>query len=74
MIKALGTDSAEGLAQLTDEELLSRYRDSGRAEDFDALVHRYENELFRYLVRYPGDRALAEDVFQSSRTRFFRFT
>lgn len=66
MIKALGSDSAEHLAQMTDEELLSRYRDSGRAEDFDSLVHRYENELFRYLVRYTGDRALAEDVFQNT--------
>lgn len=66
MIKALGSDSAEGLAQTSDEELLSRYRDQGRAEDFDELVHRYENELFRYLVRYTGDRTLAEDVFQNT--------
>jgi len=66
MIKALGSESAEDLAQMSDEVLLSRYRDSGRTEDFDALVHRYENELFRYLVRYTGDRALAEDVFQNT--------
>jgi RNA polymerase sigma-70 factor (ECF subfamily) len=66
MIKALGSESAEDLAQMSDEVLLSRYRDTGRAEDFDALVHRYEHELFRYLVRYTGDRALAEDVFQNT--------
>jgi RNA polymerase sigma-70 factor (ECF subfamily) len=66
MVKALGPDSAEDLAQMSDEALLSRYRDSGRTEDFDALVHRYENELYRYLVRYTGDRSLAEDVFQNT--------
>jgi RNA polymerase sigma-70 factor (ECF subfamily) len=66
MMKALGSDSAEDLAQMSDEALLSRYRDAGRAEDFDALVHRYEQELFRYLVRYTGDRSLAEDVFQNT--------
>src|SRR5436305_265770 len=64
MMKALG--SADALAQLSDEELLSRYRDEGRPEDFDALVHRYERELFRYLARYLGDPALADDVFQNT--------
>lgn len=63
-VKALG--SAEDLAQMTDEELLSRYRDSGRPEDFNALVHRYERELYRYLVRYLGDPTLADDVFQNT--------
>ena len=66
MMKAPGTDAAEDLAQTSDEALLARYRDSGRTQDFDALVHRYENELYRYLVRYLGDRALAEDVFQNT--------
>src|SRR5262249_14431698 len=66
MIKAPGTDAAEDLAQISDEALLARYRDSGRTQDFDALVHRYEHELYRYLVRYVGDRSLAEDVFQNT--------
>jgi len=65
MMKALGT-AAEDLAQPTDEELLSRYRDEGRTEDFEALVHRYERELYRYLARYLGDPALADDVFQNT--------
>ncbi len=64
MMKALG--AAEDLAQLTDEELLSRYRDEGRPEDFDALVRRYERELYRYLARYLGDKSLADDVFQNT--------
>jgi len=64
MMKALVV--ADDLDQLTDEALLSRYRDEGRTADFDALVHRYERELYRYLVRYTGDAALAEDVFQNT--------
>jgi RNA polymerase sigma-70 factor (ECF subfamily) len=66
MMKAPGTDAAADLAQLSDETLMSRYRDQGRPQDFDALVHRYEHELYRYLVRYLGDRSLAEDVFQNT--------
>jgi len=66
MMKAPGTDAVEELARTTDEELLSRYRDTGQAGDFDALVQRYQNELYRYLVRYLGDSALAEDVFQNT--------
>src|SRR5262245_638311 len=66
MIKAPGTEVAEDLAQLSAEELLTRYRDSGQTRDFDALVHRYKNELYRYLARYMGAPALAEDVFQNT--------
>ena len=56
----------DDLDQTTDEVLLSRYRDEGWTADFDVLVHRYERELFRYLVRYTGDAALADDVFQNT--------
>src|SRR5437899_1424247 len=56
----------DDLAGVSDEELLTRYRDEGRPEDFNTLVHRYENELYRYLARYLGDPSLAEDVFQST--------
>ena len=66
MMKALGTEAAEDLAQSSDEALMSRYRDTGRTEDFNELVHRYERELYRYLVRYLSDQALAEDVFQNT--------
>lgn len=64
VVKAV--DLAEGLAVLSDEELLSRYRDQGHDEDFNALVHRYEHELYRYLARYLGDPSLADDVFQNT--------
>jgi len=66
MMKALDSGTIDDLAGATDEVLLSRYREQGRAADFDTLVHRYENELYRYLTRYTGDRALAEDVFQNT--------
>lgn len=66
MMKAPDADTEKDLARTSDEELLRRYRDTGRTEDFNTLVHRYENELYRYLVRYTGDRALAEDVFQNT--------
>jgi len=66
MIKATGSGATEDRAQLSDEALLSRYRDLGRTEDFESLMHRYQNELYRYLTRYLGDRALSEDVFQNT--------
>ncbi len=64
MMKVLGSDDSIG--QSTDEELLTRYRNEGRSEDFDELVRRYQRELYRYLARYLGDPALADDVFQNT--------
>lgn len=64
MMKA-DTIAAE-VEQPTDEVLLARYRDVGRTADFDELLRRYERELFRYLARYTGDTALADDVFQNT--------
>ena len=66
MVKAIGSDSAKDLAQQTDEELMSRYRDDGPEAVFTELVHRYERELYRYLARYLGDPSLADDVFQNT--------
>jgi RNA polymerase sigma-70 factor (ECF subfamily) len=64
MVKALS--AVDHLAETSDEVLMGRYRDQGRAEDFSTLVHRYERELYRYLARYLGDATLAEDVFQNT--------
>jgi RNA polymerase sigma-70 factor (ECF subfamily) len=66
MVKAIDSDSAEDLSQLSDEELMRRYREEGRAIVFNELVHRYERELYRYLARYLGDATAAEDVFQNT--------
>jgi RNA polymerase sigma-70 factor, ECF subfamily len=66
MVKAIESDSAHDLSPVTDEKLMSRYRDDGQEAVFTELVRRYERELFRYLARYLGDPTLAEDVFQNT--------
>lgn len=60
-----GTVQAEHDGQPSDEQLISAYRDGDRTS-FDALVRRYQRELFHFLVRFLGDRAAAEDVFQET--------
>jgi RNA polymerase sigma-70 factor (ECF subfamily) len=49
----------------SDEALIAAYR-SGDRGSFTALVSRYERELFHFLVRFLGDRAAADDVFQET--------
>lgn len=56
----------ESLGELSDEELLSRYRDTNRADFFATLMRRYERELYRYLARYLNDATLADDVSQNT--------
>ncbi len=53
------------LTSCSDEDLLLRFR-SGESEAFGVLLRRYERELYGYLHRYLGNRALAEDVFQNT--------
>jgi RNA polymerase sigma-70 factor (ECF subfamily) len=55
----------EGDGQRTDEELFAAYRRGDRAS-FQQLVERYQRELFHFLVRFLGDRAAAEDIFQET--------
>src|SRR5687767_1867057 len=49
----------------SDEELFDAYRRGDRS-CFAELVERYRRELFHFLVRFLGDRATAEDVFQEA--------
>lgn len=49
-----------------DEVLYCRYRDAGDTRAFESLVHRYERPLYSYLMRYLGNRELAEEVFQGT--------
>ena len=51
--------------QPDDGELLRRYLD-GDGDAFAALMERYRKELYNFLVRFTGDAALAEDVFQEA--------
>lgn len=59
--------SAEGgkLSARSDEQLVLAYRRGDRSS-FAALIARYERELFHFLVRFMGDRAAAEDMFQET--------
>jgi RNA polymerase sigma-70 factor, ECF subfamily len=66
MVKAAGSGIDEDIAPISDEDLLSRYRDSAVPDDFNELVRRYERELYRYLARYLGNPSMAEDVFQNT--------
>lgn len=52
-------------ANRTDEQLLSEYR-HGDKKAFNDLVERYQRELYHFLVRFLGNRAAAEDVFQET--------
>jgi RNA polymerase sigma-70 factor (ECF subfamily) len=38
----------------------------GDPDAFDSLLNRYQNRLFRYLVRLTGNSAQAEDLFQQT--------
>lgn len=53
-------------SSFSDEELLLRYRHTGNREYFNALVRRFERELYNYLRRFLGDPELAEDTFQAT--------
>ncbi|HEY1684061.1 MAG TPA: sigma-70 family RNA polymerase sigma factor, partial [Tepidisphaeraceae bacterium] len=50
---------------ISDETLLANYR-LGDRSSFTQLMERYQRELFHFLVRFLGDRAAAEDVFQET--------
>lgn len=52
--------------ELTDEEVLLRYRETEDPELFAQLVRRYERELYSYLRRYLGSSEMAEDAFQAA--------
>jgi RNA polymerase sigma-70 factor (ECF subfamily) len=49
----------------SDEQLLGDYR-HGDKGSFGQLVGRYQRELYHFLVRFLGNRAAAEDVFQET--------
>ncbi|MCJ7543922.1 MAG: sigma-70 family RNA polymerase sigma factor, partial [Phycisphaerae bacterium] len=50
---------------ISDTELLRRHL-AGDQEAFAALVRRYEKEVYNFLARFTGDRALADDLFQET--------
>jgi RNA polymerase sigma-70 factor (ECF subfamily) len=60
-----GAPEGVGAEGRTDEQLLSDYR-HGDKKAFSDLVQRYQRELYHFLVRFLGNRASAEDVFQET--------
>jgi len=64
-VAEISVKHADETAQPDDSELLRRYLD-GDADSFAALMERYRKELYNFLVRFTGDAALAEDVFQEA--------
>lgn len=59
------TAEATAGIERTDEQLLAAYRQGDRAS-FTQLMTRYQRELYHFLVRFLGNRASAEDVFQET--------
>lgn len=51
------------MKQISDEQLLASFR-AGDNEAFSQLLRRYEKQLFNFLVKFLGQPASAEDVFQ----------
>ncbi|HEX8914266.1 MAG TPA: sigma-70 family RNA polymerase sigma factor [Humisphaera sp.] len=62
---AMTSTSSGPSAAPSDESLLAAYR-GGDKPAFAALVARYQRELYHFLVRFLGNRAAAEDVFQET--------
>lgn len=63
---ASGSVAPDKLASISDEVLMTRYKDALDAQAYETLVHRYEREIFSYLRRYLGDAELAQDAFQGT--------
>mgnify|MGYP001092674931 CR=1 FL=1 len=60
-------ESQQPLRDCSDETLVESYRSgqgSVAGQAFATLVDRYAQELFHFLVRFVGNRATAEELFQ----------
>lgn len=53
------------MSTASDEELLAEFL-SGQTECFELLVRRHSPELFRFLARFSGNAAAAEDLVQET--------
>ncbi len=63
---ALNCESAVPEYEITDEELIRRYRKTGDRAIYETLMRRYEREIYAYLRRYMGNAEMAEDAFQGT--------
>jgi RNA polymerase sigma-70 factor (ECF subfamily) len=62
MLEACAIRGEEWMGAFSEPLRLRR----GDPNAFDALLDRYQNRLFRYLMRLAGDPATAEDLFQQT--------
>ena len=56
---------AEQLEQISDEQLMAEFC-AGDQAAFGRLVQKYERELYNFLLKFLGQSASAEDVFQEA--------
>ncbi len=61
----LNDDVVNNLGEMSDEKLLEIYQ-RGQADAMRELMERYQLDLFHFLMRFLGNRAAAEDVFQEA--------
>ncbi len=53
-------------SDVTDENLIAEYRQTGDRHLYETLIRRYEREIYSYLRRYIGNAEMAEDAFQGT--------
>ncbi len=58
-------ETVNELGEMSDEQLVNVYH-GGRSDAMRELMGRYQTELFYFLIRFLGNRAAAEDVFQEA--------
>ncbi|MGC8560999.1 MAG: RNA polymerase sigma factor [Phycisphaerae bacterium] len=65
MNQANGNVNRNDDADISDESLLARFI-AGDQDSFTEIVDRYQRELYAFIIRYVGDQATAEDLFQET--------
>ena len=66
---AITRSTTSGIA--SDAELVSLFR-QGRESSFDAIVHRYQDRIFRYMVHMVRDTDEAADLAQETFVKAYR--
>jgi RNA polymerase sigma-70 factor (ECF subfamily) len=63
--------SRDNLRPVTDEQLLAAHLQGDR-QAFSALFERYQRDLYHFLLRFLGNSAAADDVFQEAFIQVFQ--
>lgn len=64
LLNYMGLDQDTSFRDVSDEQLVERYRRDGDEAMFAELVERYRQEMFHFLLRFMGRKSLADEVFQ----------